>query len=355
MIPAVRYDIIVEKANVKKYYYKDIDTFKLQGQLLWKLYKVEGSSRTEITTNNATSLNVSSYIKYGNTSKNAGWSLVDDCWFNQILPVAWDDSYSCVQIILKEGDIPVASIVVPVIMEAKDGKDAEQLQTLNGAVMRLTVWQANPTHPYNNGTVAEGGIYYLDVVQYGNELFKCVDPHNPTSNDSHPLSEGFSSKWSKVETMSDAAFHTMLVNDAYIKNLTAEQIVVTGKDGSSYANKPVAGVVNSEYLKQVSEEGSGIPTDNGVRIFAGPIPENGNLAGTAFNVDQEGNVKAGKGKIQLNSNGSGYVASGKISWDSNSNITAFGVNPFIGGSTQLVNQAYKNMLYVTRILMLGSL
>jgi hypothetical protein len=80
-----------------------------------------------------------------------------------------------------------------------------------------------------------------------------------------------------------------------------------------------------------------ISSDCGVRIFAGTIPATGNLASTAFNVDEMGNVKAGAGSIVLNANGSGYVAGGKISWDQNGNITAFGVNPFIGGSTQLVN------------------
>lgn len=364
LIPAVHYDIMVQSTTLSKVYVND--SARLQGKVTWKAYKIEGTTRTEITSSNKSSLGIDLQFKYGNNSSPAQWSSDTECWYVN-LGASWNDAYSFSQIIVKANDVPVASTVVPTIMNGKDGKDGDAAQTLNGAVMRLTVWQANPTHPYNNGTVAEDGVYYLDVVQYGNELFKCVDPHNPTSNDSHPLSEGFSSKWSKIETMSDAAFHTMLVNDAYIKNLTAEQIVVTGKEGSLYANKPVAGVVNSEYLKQVSGEGSGIPTDNGVRIFAGPIPSTGNVANTAFNVDQLGNVKAGgtsqtatpykagqTHKIELNNDGSGCVADGKISWDAAGNITTFGINPHTGGADQIVNSKYKQMLYITNITEIGN-
>lgn len=350
-IPAVYYDIQVQSTTLSKVYTGD--SAKLQGKLTWKVFKVEGNTRTEITSANKTEMGADIYMKYGNNSTPAQWSNSESYWYTQ-LKATWNDSYSYSQIILKIDDVPTASIVVPTIMNGKDGKDAENLQTLSGAVMRLTEWQANPANSYNDGTTAEKGIYYLDVVQYGNELFKCIESHKPQTANDHPLSEGFSGKWSKINAMSDAAFHTLLAKDSYIENLTAKQIVITKKQqtiGGETIDVPVAGMVNSDYVTQKRVDGTdNISSDCGVRIFAGTIPATGNLASTAFNVDEMGNVKAGAGSIVLNANGSGYVAGGKISWDQNGNITAFGVNPFIGGSTQLVNQAYKNMLYITKIL-----
>jgi len=79
------------------------------------------------------------YMKYGNNSTPAQWSNSESYWYTQ-LKATWNDSYSYSQIILKIDDVPTASIVVPTIMNGKDGKDAENLQTLSGAVMRLTEW-----------------------------------------------------------------------------------------------------------------------------------------------------------------------------------------------------------------------
>jgi hypothetical protein len=42
----------------------------------------------------------------------------------------------------------------------------------------MRVWEANPTPTYNDGNTAENGVYYEDVVMYGNDLYRCISPND---------------------------------------------------------------------------------------------------------------------------------------------------------------------------------
>ena len=340
IIPAVYYEIQLQATGLKKMYTynssHEVTSEKFEGEIYWKIYKIEGNARTEVTNSNSSNLDISSYLNFGAESVSALWSPTKGCW-RQSISRQWKDDYVYSQIILKVGDSPVMSIVVPTIIPGKDGKDPEKLQTLEGGVMRLRVWQENAEPAYNDGTVVESGIFYKDVVQYDDELFVCLNPGTTNrpwtlNNDRERI---YSNDWSKVQAMNQASFELLIANSAYIKNLTAKQVVITDNN-----DKPVAGIVNGTYVAQIRKEGTdNIESDCGVRFFAGSIPATGNLAETAFNVDQQGRLVAGAGKITLNANGSGWVANGNISWDQNGNLTAFKVDPNVGGSNDSQSNA----------------
>jgi len=120
---------------------------------------------------------------------------------------------------------------------AKDGRDGEggEVQYLEYPVMRMRgVWSANPTDshgnslPYNDGTVEEDHVKYIDVVQYGKDdadtsysYFKCTTagttnrPWNGTEN-------RVNSGWSLFTASGDAAFDALIAHSAYIESLSVE-------------------------------------------------------------------------------------------------------------------------------------
>jgi hypothetical protein len=113
----------------------------------------------------------------------------------------------------------------------------------------------------------------------------------------------------------------MLANSAYIKMLSASNIIMMKDNGGSQT--PVAGMLTGSYIPQeLGGNAQGTTSNsNGIRIFAGTV-QNGNFANTAFTVDEEGTVRAGKGKILLNQDGSGRLADGNITWDADGNLIA---------------------------------
>lgn len=367
-VPMVRYNVEIESYEAKKFWKTPNNVWYFGLNATWRIYRKEGENSDEITPNNASTYGVTSYIKYGNVSSPIDYQITNR-WHSEYT-YSWDDKYLFGNLVVLEGGVQVASYLIPTAIIAKDGKDGEAAQALQAAVMRLTEWNETPGHAYNSGDTAENGVKYLDVVQFGNELYKCLYTHTPNET---PIGNGnawqkpyvttvsetgakittYDPYWSLIPTMGDAAFNVLMANYLSVNSLTAEQIVIKGEQNTIYAGLPVAGMVNGTYVKEISQD----QVDNGIRIFAGTIPENGNIVNTAFNVDQEGNVNAGgtsqkssiTHKIEFDNDGSGHVANGNIAWDADGNITAFGVNPFIGGSTQLVNQAYKNMLFINKI------
>ena len=71
-------------------------------------------------------------------------------------------------------------------------------------------------------------------------------------------------------------------------------------------------------------------TTNGVRLFAGLPGIGGNIVDTAWNVRENGDMYVGKNgsgrSNQFLADGSGHVANGNISWNSNGDVTINGAN-----------------------------
>lgn len=171
--------------------------------------------------------------------------------------------------------------------DGQDGKDAE-LQTLNLEVLRVRSWIANPSPAYNNGTTIENGVKYIDIVEHNGNYYKCLKtgttevPGEP-SNVADPA-------WTMLTGMGNAWFDTMIANNAYIKSITAKQIVVTSDATTSTEGEvPVAGMLNGTIIPT---ELTGKTNNNGIRIFAGNIPANGDVSDAPFTVDNQGRLKA---------------------------------------------------------------
>jgi len=75
-------------------------------------------------------------------------------------------------------------------------------------------------------------------------------------------------------------------------------------------------MIDGQYIpNELTGSDNTITNTNGIRIFAGQAPTNGDFSNTAFTVDENGNVRAAGGKIMLNADGSGQIANGNITWD----------------------------------------
>ena len=325
-VPAVTYNIQVIKSTLQK---TAEDDAKFRGTLQYKIQRVEGTDASYIADRNT--YGVTTTVSYGGSVSAGSPTYGDGVWQIQAGERVWSDDYFFTQVNVKENGTVRTSIVVPTIINGKDGSTPE-VQALSGKVIRMRVWEGLQT--YNDGSVAENGVFYEDVVMYGNDLYRCI-----RSNTGGVLPTD-TTYWEKFQTMSATSFEAMIANSAYIRNLTAKQIVITNDQ-----NAPVAGIINGTYI--TSSEGLNEQVDNGVRIFAGTIPNNGSVKDTAFNVDQDGNVKAGSGKIELHQDGSGWIANKNIIWDSAGNITALSVNPLIGGSNFTGTNATTNAIMIS--------
>ena len=181
-----------------------------------------------------------------------------------------------------------------------------QFQYLDGQVMRLSDWSSDVSgKPYwnganriidNNGTEAisqdNDGTYYLDIVSYNGDYYKCVN--NTTKGNTTPDQDttGNGHHWELFAFTSAAAFDTMLANNARINNLTSRQIVVTDSDNT------VVGGMTSSSSQNATIEGR---TIGDVRIWAGETTSNGNLYDAPFNVTNEG-VVTSQGSIDTDGN-----------------------------------------------------
>lgn len=256
--------------------------------------------------------------------------------------------------------VPDGDWIVLKIKGERGEQGETRLQGLDGIVMRFwapsgSTWQFDRV--YTDGTTASSdGIRYKDIV-YWNEVY--WTPIGSTS-----MQPSYSSTAWIPFRMVDAAYIGTLISDqAYIDSLTVKQLVATRYDETISTDRVVAGVLsgsqiptemqgdqsrtasyNANYLGKYKNTST-----NGIRIFAGAVPTTGNVADTAFNVDEEGNVKAGKGSILLNSdgsatfgggtskingNGSGYLANRSLLWDQNGNVTLAGNGNSLSITTQ---------------------
>lgn len=236
--------------------------------------------------------------------------------------------------------------------------------TIGGVVMRFNTWDSSAK--YRNGTVPENGILFKDVVYYksawdgntsrGNYYTVTTDNTNPGS----PVRTSVNtirSGWEMFIPASDSYFNNLIAENIGATNITAKQVIVTNNN-----NEVVAGMLNGT---DIPSQIQGRTNPNGIRIFAGSVPATGDIRQTAFNVDEEGAVRAGSGAIEFNEDGSGKLAGGKISWnedgsgtiangaiswDADGVITGLHFSPQVGGSSLPDGSgSYKNTICITDI------
>lgn len=170
------------------------------------------------------------------------------------------------------------SSVIPFITPGKDGEAAAP-QTLKGSPLRMRGTWVSGTE-YFDGTVATtDGIMYQDIVLYNNVYYVCVN-HEGLNSGNWLLTPDSTNYWQNMSVTEDFVVNRLAANQAYIKELSSEEVVITD-------NKTiVAGMTSSKSLAN-SLLPSGI-IKNDVRIWAGKMQTDGDLASTPFNVTSNG-------------------------------------------------------------------
>ena len=225
--------------------------------------------------------------------------------------------------------------------EKGDPGDPGEVQALNLEVIRMRTYESGATPAYNNGTIVENGVKYLDIVEHNGNYYKCLragttDIPGAAGNEANP-------GWTILTGMGNAWFDTMIANNAYIKSITTKQIVVTSdahldNNGDVVeGNQVVAGMLNGSIIPTSM---GNVTNGNGIRIFAGSVPANGNVAECAFTVDNNGKVRAGSGSVIFNADGSGQFANGNVSWQTNGDVTILGTLQYnqAVGNVQIISQ-----------------
>jgi len=205
----------------------------------------------------------------------------------------WQDNYAYTTIVVKESGIPVVYATVPTIIEGKDGVANTQLQSLTYAVTRIRNWKAtlNANEPaWNDGTVEESGVHYIDVVIKDRNYYVCKYagttqvPGEDTTSNTH---------WAILNRGDDSAYNLIVSNYLASKSITANQVVVVDANST-----PVAGMVSGNSIPtELTGNGWNSNNPSDIRIFAGQRPNSGNIADAAFTVDSSGNVKMGGNNI----------------------------------------------------------
>ena len=176
------------------------------------------------------------------------------------------------------------SVVVPFSTPGKNGQDAAP-QTLKGSPLRMRGTWSHGTE-YFDGTVATtDGTMYQDVVMYDNLYYVCVN-HDGLKANNWTQAPNSTEYWQKMSVTESFVTDKMIANQAYIKELSSEEIVIT--DGGDDNKKIVAGMTSSKSLKNSSLPST--VTKGNIRIWAGQF-SNSNLSTAPFTVSDTGHVK----------------------------------------------------------------
>lgn len=211
-------------------------------------------------------------------------------------PTKSDDQWSCsvsgevssssatIQIFINNSNGAfVDSITIPISAAGKDGDDATG-QTLKGSPLRMMGTYDQKNAPYLDGKRAsdEDGVFYQDIVLWENVYYACI---NTQAGIDAGWSENPStaSYWQKFSVTPDFVADKIIANQAYIKELSSEEVVIF--DDQTI----VAGMTSSRKLVN-----SKLPSniDKGdVRIWAGGMKKEGDLTSAPFTVTDAGVLK----------------------------------------------------------------
>lgn len=267
-------------------------------EMSFKTFKKNGDQWNEIKSNQQDSEQVEAYI-FGDLVQ---IEYTNNKWSASLNASGAEPEIKYAVIYIKAaGGTVLQSLVIPIVRDGVDGVSPDPVQGLQGTVMRFTYYDnlsgfAEKTF-YDGETEDNNGIKYLDIVCVAGDYYYPVQTGMGSDLGEPSLSNN---NWAVFNKMSDAAFNNMITNNAYIKSLTSEQIVITR--GSGNETKIVAGMVNASYInnndKNITD--SSATNGNGIRIWAGSITDqNGvtNVASAPFTVDEQGHLKATDAEI----------------------------------------------------------
>lgn len=208
-----------------------------------------------------------------------------DNWYCKIAASEIASKSATIKIVIttNPGGAFVCSMVIPISAAGKDGESATG-QTLKGSPLRIRGTYDKNLAPYYDGKRdAESGVFYQDIVLHNNMYYACINTQAGI-DDNWQTDPGAGSSYWQPFTINDNAFYNLLMaNKAYIKELSSEEVVIF--DGGTI----VAGMTSGRNLTN-----SELPSDTkkgDVRIWAGEMQSDGDLASAPFTVTNAGVLK----------------------------------------------------------------
>lgn len=199
---------------------------------------------------------------------------------------------------------------------ARDGESSSQ--TLKGSPLRNRgVWQTGVQY-FDGTTQSDGGLFYQDFVSYTHSVVSDGTSKNVTDfyvckRQCASIVPTNTDYWDKLSDMGPIYTDVLVAMKAYIKELTAEEVIITDNENI------VAGMTSGNSDK-VSSQGN-------VRIWAGTNDENAsNIAEAPFTITDkgvltcrgdDGNIVLKDGTIYFIVGGTEYklgITNGKPDW-----------------------------------------
>ena len=162
--------------------------------------------------------------------------------------------------------------------------DASAGQTFKGSPLRIVgAWQEG-TKYYDGKRDAENGIFYQDVVFYENMYYVCV---NTDSGDKGGwnLTPDVAVYWQKFAVTEKFVADKIVANQAYIKELSSEEVVIKDDDAI------VAGMTSSKAVDSKSDLFNKVNNKGNVRIWAGKMQQEGDLSSAYTTISDTGSIK----------------------------------------------------------------
>lgn len=245
----------------------------------------------------------------------------------------------------------LTSMTIPVSSSGDKGDpgDGSIGQTFKGSPLRIVGSWVSGKKYYDGKRDAENGIFYQDVVLYENMYYVCVNTDSGES-DHWATTPDVATYFQKFAVTENFVTDKIIANQAYIKELSSEEVVIM--DGDAI----VAGMTSSKAIDNKSDLNGKVTNKGDVRIWAGEI-SNADLTTAPFTVtstgvltcqNQNGNsIALRDGTIWFNINGIEYhlgITNGKPDWingegadsietwyrktETSTNVTFLSVDPF---------------------------
>lgn len=183
-------------------------------------------------------------------------------------------------------------------------------QTFNGSPLRIVGEWVRGKKYYDGRRDAENCIFYQDVVLYNNMYYVCTDTDSGEENHWALLPDR-AEYWGKFTVTENFVADKIIANQAYIKELSSEEVVVMDNDAI------VAGMTSSKAVDSKSDLNGKVTNKGDVRIWAGKMQTNGDLTTAYTTIDSNGsivmqNIQQGK-SIKLNPQECSFKIIGPVS------------------------------------------
>lgn len=180
----------------------------------------------------------------------------------------------------------LTSMTIPVSSSGDKGDPGYRSigQTFKGSPLRIVGSWVSGKKYYDGKRDAENGIFYQDVVLYENMYYVCVNTDTGES-DHWTMTPDVATYFQKFAVTENFVTDKIIANQAYIKELSSEEVVIMDGD------KIVAGMTSSKAIDNKSDLNGKVTNKGDVRIWAGEI-SNADLTTAPFNVTSAGNLTA---------------------------------------------------------------